>query len=174
MKIRSLLNLLLKVLALFFIKDFMIFVPQLLSIFMYLSKPGSWFEILYTLLTTFVTAVVYSLVAYYLLFKTDMIIDKLKLTSGFEEDSVSFNMHRSTVLSIIIVVLGGYIVISELPNLGRILYVYIMQRRELYGYRNDNFSYLIASAVRILLGLFLLGNQRIIVNVIEWRSKKKN
>ena len=108
---------------------------------------------------------------YILLFKGDYIIDKLKLTYGIDE-TISLNIHRSDLLHFAIIILGGYILVEEIPILCQALYNYYQEGRIEMSYSNASPKYIVYSIVRILVALLLLGNSRLIVNYIELRRKK--
>src|SRR5437868_13532471 len=116
---RSLFNIILKILGVFFIKDFLAAIPQVLSAILYLTNSDTRSEGIWTLLTIFLILIIYWFVCYYLIFKTELIIDVLHLDKGFDQETFPLNIHRSTILSISIIVIGGLLVADELPNLCR-------------------------------------------------------
>lgn len=168
---RSLFNIVLKILGILFIKDILATLPQLLSVF-YMIKYNQDGAIGMTVAITLLMLLIYIVVAYYLIFKSEWIIDKLKLDQGFSQDNFPLNMHRSTILGISIIIIGGYLVADEIPNLCRELYAYFQEKRMTFGQTNPTFSYSILSAVKIIIGFLLIGNQRIIVNFIELKRRK--
>jgi hypothetical protein len=172
MTLRTLFNVILKILGVFFIKDFLAAIPQLLSIILYLTKSDTATEAIWTLVTTLLILFAYGLVSYYLVFKTNLIIDKLKLDKGFDEEIISLNIHRSTILSISIIVIGGLLVADEIPNFCRQLFSYFQEKRMTYGQTNPTISYSIVSGAKIIIGLFLMTGQRQIVKLVERQRKK--
>jgi hypothetical protein len=171
MSIRSLFNIILKVLGIFFIKDILVTIPQLLSVILYLTKSDPVGEAIWPLISTILFLLIYGLVSYYLIFKSELIINKLKLDSGFDEEIIALNMHHSAILSISIIVIGGLIIADEIPNLCRQLFFYFQEKRMTYGQTDPGISYSVLSAVKIIIGLLLIGNQRQIVNFIELKRK---
>jgi len=169
---RTLFNIILKILGVFFIKDFLAAIPQLLSVILYLTKSDTVTEAIWTLVTTILILAVYGLVSYYLVFKTDLLIDKLKLDKGFDQETIPINIHRSTILSISIIVIGGLLVADEIPNLCRQLFSYFQEKRMTYGQTHPNIAYSVVSATKIIIGLLLMTGQRQIVNLIERQRKK--
>jgi len=169
---RTLFNIILKILGIFFIKDFLAAIPQLLSVMLYLTKSDSIPEAIWTLVTTILILVAYGVVSFLLIFKTNYVIDILKLDQGFEEETLSLNIHRSTILSISIIVIGGLLVADELPNFCRQLFSYFQEKRMTYGQTNPSLSYSIVSGVKIIIGMILMTGQRQIVNLIDRQRKK--
>jgi hypothetical protein len=172
MTIRYLFNIILKILGIFFIKDILATVPQILSLVGYIFKPGMFDQFIWTFISIILVLLVYGAVSYYLIFKSELIIDKLQLDKGFEEGAIQLNMHRSTILSISIIVIGGIIVADEIPNLCRLLFGYFQEKRMTQGQTTPAISYAVFAAVKIVIGLLLMGNQKDIVNYIENRRKK--
>lgn len=169
---RDLFNIILKILGVFFIKDFLVIIPQLLTATLYLTRPDSVVEAIWTLVTTILVLLAYGLVSYYLVFKTELIIDKLRLDKGFEHEIIPLNIHRSTILSISIIIIGGLLVADEVPNFCRLVFSYFQETRMTYGRTNPTMSYFVVSAVKIIIGLLLMGSQRKIVALVERERKK--
>ncbi len=112
--------------------------------------------------------VIYGLVLYYSIFKTDWIIDKLKLDKGLEDERLEFNIHRSTILKIIIVVMGGLLLVEGLPRLFSDILGYAQAVK---NYNKITYApeakYILFTSVQIFIGYFMLTCSRMIVNFIE-------
>jgi hypothetical protein len=106
MTLRTLFKIILKILGIFFIKDFLSIIPQVISSFFYIINSDTVGEGIWILSSVLLFLFLYGALSYYLIFKTDLIIDKLKLDKGFDRDTISLNIHRSTILSIAIIVIG--------------------------------------------------------------------
>ena len=169
---RTLFNVILKILGIFFIKDLLAVIPQLLSVILYLMEADTVAEAIWTLVSSLLMLFIYGLVVFYLVFKPNLIIDKLKLEEGFSQDIIPLNIHRSTVLSISIIVIGGLLVADEIPNLCRQLYSYFQEKRLTFGQTNPKLMHSIVSGVKIVIGIGLMASQRQIVNLIERQRKK--
>jgi hypothetical protein len=131
-------------------------------------------EGVWILLFTIAIIAVYTLASYYLIFRTGLLIDKLKLEQGFDQETIPLNIHQSTILSISIIVVGALIIAESIPALCRQLFAYYQEKRLAFGATNPSLSYSIAEGVKILIGLLLIGNQRQIVNLIEYMQRNKN
>jgi len=169
---RSLFNIILKILGVFFIKDFLATTPQLLSIFFYFKMSATVREDIWAIVSTLLSLLVYGLVSYFLIFKTEIVIDKLKLDRGFDQGAIPLNIHRSTVLSISIIVIGGLIIADEIPTLCRQLFSYFQERRMNYSRTDVTISYSALTSAKIIIGILLMTRQRQIVNFIERQRKK--
>jgi hypothetical protein len=171
MTTKSLFNIILKILGIFFIKDILAAVPQLLSVILYINNSNTVGEAIWTLVSTVLILLVYVFVSYQLIFRSDFIIEKLKLDKGFDQETIPLNIHRSTILSISIIVIGGLIIAQEIPNLCRQLFDYFQEKRMTYGQTNPSISYSVLAGAKIVVGLLLMGNQRQIVSLIEAKRK---
>ena len=170
---KSLFNLILKVLGIFFIKDFLSMIPQFISVGLYLSKTNSdsIAEAIWTLISTLAILFIYGLICYVLIFKTENVVEKLKLYNGFDQEIIPLNIHRSTILSISIIIIGGLLVSEQIPNcISQIVSYY--QEKKSYIENKPNPIYIYLALVRIIIGLFLMTGQRQIVNFIEKQRKK--
>jgi hypothetical protein len=169
---RTLFTIVLKVLGIFFIRDVLGLFPQLLSFISYWLRPDPVEDAFVNVCLVLLLILIYSFICYYLIFKTDVLVDKLKLNDSFNEETISLNIHRSTILSISIIIVGGLVLMQEIPNFIRLVYVYFQQRRLLRGEINPATGQLIVSGAQIVIGLILVGNQKMIVDFIEVRRKK--
>lgn len=173
MTVKSLFSIILKVLGIFFIKDIITSIIQTFSFVImfgnHSQESDADFKVI--LLMVFIT-LIYGFAAWLLIFKSDMLIAKLRIANGFDEEVIPLNMHRSTILSISIIVIGGYMVVDEIPNLCRQLFSYYQQKNILSSINPSVFN-LVLEAVKITIGLLLMGFQRPIVNLIERKRKKE-
>lgn len=172
MTTRSLFNIIIKVIGILFVKDILTLVSSIFSVFLYYSQAQSIEDGVWVVILNLILLVLYGLIFYYLIFKTDTIIDKLNLDEGTHLETVSINIHRSTVLSIVVMVTGGLILAQEVPNLCMELLQYFQDSLTSSTSRNDSaFTYIVFRGVKIAIGLLLLGNQRQIVNYIELKRR---
>jgi len=168
---RSLFLIVLKCLGIFFIKDFLLILPQFLTIFYFFSEPGGIKIGILSLLANVMILAVYSLLFYYLIFNTEKVLHTLQLERGFDEQLLSFNIHRSSVLSIIIIITGLLVIVDAVPELCRQLYLYFQEKTMTYAQTKADISKALVAFVQLLVGLLLVGNQRQIVNFIERKRR---
>jgi len=111
-------------------------------------------------------------ITYLLIFQSDIIINKLRLHEGFEEDIFKINMHRSTILTIAVIVLGGWIFIDTLPHICQRITPYF-EKKPLGGdYENPYFPWLVFYSAKLFVGILMLIYSRDIVNFIEAKRKR--
>jgi hypothetical protein len=169
---------LIKVMGIYVVLQSLLAIPQFLTTINYFitttATNGQSLLTLYGICYITVTICIYILVIRYSIFKTDWIIDKLKLDAGFEDERLEFNIHRSTLLKIVIMVTGGWLMIDNFPAFCNQLLFYF-QRQDQYGglfSKNPASGYLIVYSLKTFAGYFMLTCSRMIINFIELKRKK--
>lgn len=128
-------------------------------------------DIFWPFVSVVLIAGLYYLLIRYCIFKPDIIIDKLQLDKGFSQESFSLNMHRSTILNIAVIVIGGVVLVETFPALCRQIFVYV-QQHNLGVLGNPQRGELIFCSVKTISGYLLMISSRWIVNLIERQRKK--
>ena len=169
---RSLFSIILKVVGIFFIKNILISVANIIPALSQIKKDDFRDYTILSLVILVLEGVVYLLLTYLLLFKTNWVIDKLKLNQGFQEDTFNFNIHRSNILRIAIIILGSLIIIDAIPSIVQQLLYFIEMRKDKLANANINFA--IFPTVKLFIGIFLIVYQRTLVNFIEYKQRRKN
>lgn len=160
---RSLFNIILKVLGIFLLKDILLAIPQTITTFILLGgssfdKPEVW-----SLALGICLLLIYAAVSFFLIFRTELIIDALKLDRGFSEEKITVNISTEAIIMIAIIVTGAFILIQEIPNFFRLVFSYFRQKRLI---QNADISYLVYSAVKIIIALLFIGERKRIVRFI--------
>ncbi len=172
---RSFFLIFIKILGIYLILSSITVLPQFFSTFYYLSLDGSSYAIINIVLTIgamLLTVLLYFLILYYCVFRTDVIVDKLRLDKGFTEGKFDLNISHSKVLNIAIIVIGGIMIVGSLPDFSRQIYIYV-QQRGLHIKEVPVISWLIFYFIKIIIGYLLIANNKQIVNFIERRSSDK-
>ena len=165
---KTLFNILLKIMGIFFIKDILISISQLLSFIPSMTSSDSkW------MFVSVVTSLIfYGLISFFFIAKSELLITWLRLDKGFDQESISLNIHRSTILSISIIVLGGIILVEEIPKLCQQAITYLQIKRTSHGTIDPSISYTVIAGLKVIFGIILIVYQRYFVNIIELRRKK--
>ena len=176
MTVKTLFNIILKILGIFFLKDMIASVVQLCFFTFMMRKQystGGSPDSFKQFLLLFIIIAVYAFFAWLLIIKSNWLIGVLRIEKGFDQDVIPLSIHRSTILSIAIIVIGGYMVAEEIPNLCRQLVVYYREKQA-YSISTVSVSYSVLSGIKIVIGLLLMGLQRPIVNLIALKAKDAN
>jgi hypothetical protein len=168
---RSLFNLILKVIGLFFIKDILEAISHTISAIVYFPQYSSVREGIFNVAVSLPLAVLYSLGAWAFIFKTDKIISILRLDKHFQEKPISINVERHMLLTSAVIIAGAWLLVNEIPEFFRHA-VYYYQERKLYvRMTRPDVSYIVMSAVKIAIGLLLVVFNKPIVGLTEWVEK---
>ncbi|UAY52438.1 hypothetical protein [Ferruginibacter albus] len=173
---RTFFTIVIKILGIYIVLESLSVIAQFISTFFYYKNDGdrSWQEMAYSSFVICLVIGVYLLVLRVLVFKTDWVIDKLKLDKNFPEEKIEINLHRSTVLSIAVIVIGGLIFIDALPLFCKQVFIYFQQRslfRENFVQQPTN-GWIIFYGAKAFVGACIVIYQRTIVNFIEFKRKK--
>ena len=175
MTAKSLFNIVLKILGIYFIKDIIIAIPSVFGV-LYEFGNADFSSALSSFLISAATLFIYCFIVYYLVFKTDWIIEKLKLLEKIPEDPIPLNIHRSTVLSITVLIVGLLLITQAIPQLIRGLSKWYQYNKAVRGMFNSmqpfDYSIILVYVAEIIIGLLLIGNQRLIVNYIESKQRR--
>jgi hypothetical protein len=169
---------LIKIMGVYTVLESLFAIPQFLITINYFFTSSTSHEgspvILYMICYLTITICIYVLVIRYAIFKTDWVIDKLKLDTGYEDERLEFNIHRSTLLKIVIMVTGGWLLIDNFPALCNQLLNYFKRRDEYEGAFRPNpaSGYIIIYSLKTVIGYFMLTCSRMIINFMEVRRRK--
>jgi hypothetical protein len=162
---RNLFLIILKFFGIYFTKEFAIRAIELWAA-VYFLRSGEKALALWTVIYSLITLSVYILIIYFLLFRTEWIIKKLKLTDGFDQSIIPLNIRSSNVLQIAILFIGGLMLVDEIPNLFRRIYDFYQARRVNYSEYSTDIPLIVGSIVKIILAILILVKQRILVSLI--------
>jgi len=108
------------------------------------------------------------------MFKTDWLIDKLRLEKGFREGKIQLNIHRSTVLKIAVVFFGLMLLIDSVPSFLQDVFEYYQNVNMYNGFsRYPKGGWVIFNLAKVLIALSMITYSTLIVNFIE-RKRKGN
>lgn len=169
---RSLFNIIIKIFGLFFLKELIGALPQLLSSFLYFDDSIMEMKNVYAILIVIIVLVFYAFLIFILLFKTDYIIDKLQLDQGFDQDTFTFDFSNSKVLYIALIIIAGILLIQEIPYLLGQLITYFQLKEFPLDVGKPDITYMVISVVKIIIALLLIGERKRIIDFIENRQSK--
>jgi hypothetical protein len=170
---RSFWIILIRILGIWFVLDSLEIIYGYLSYIPLFSDITPISAILTALGITSLVFIFFFLILYLCIFRTNWIIDKLKLDKGFTEEKFELNMHRSSIYAISIIIIGGLILIRSFPQLCRQLILYFQQSSLPRDYSsNPTWSYILLNLIQTIIGVYLITSNRTIVNFIENQKRK--
>jgi hypothetical protein len=169
MTIRTFWILFLKILGIWLILSGFSIIPQFIGAFIFFGNDpaDNTYGIIYIIILMLLTLGLYFIVLRLFVFKTNWLIDKLKLDKEIPEETIDLNLKLRTLLTIATIVIGGLIFVDGFPMLCKQFFSFIQKKEVL---REDpEFSWIIFYSVKTLIGYLLMTNSK---NVIEYFNKK--
>ena len=165
---RSIFNLILKVIAIFFLRDILEALSHTVSAIVYIPQYSSAREAFFNVAVSLPPLILYTLLSWFFIFRTEKIINLLGLDKNLPDKTVTLNLERHILLKGAVIIGGAWIMVNEIPEFFRHA-VYYYQERKLYvRMARPDISYIIMSTLKIIIGLLLIVFNKPIANIIEW------
>ncbi len=116
-----------------------------------------------------VLALVFSLFLF-LIFKTDFIIDALKLDKGFDDEVINFgNFNNENILKLSFIIIGGFLLIDYIPNFLFDLTNAFKSNATFTTIEGNSVDYfgLSVGAINIIIGYLLMSNYKSIARFLD-------
>ena len=171
MKVKSFFMIVVRVIGLFVLVDaFKLLattISQLSAMVLYDSDASEGIVVSITFFVIF--AILLFLIIYFLLMRPGKLVDKLELDTGFEEEKFELNLSKSTILRISIIVIGGVVLLYEIPHFVQEIF-FFWQAKQTRWVEDPQTRYLIYSSVIIVISYFLIYYNKKIVEYIEKKT----
>jgi hypothetical protein len=172
---RTLWNIVLKVFGLYIFLQLLFLIPQLFTIASLLfTKSDYGADAPAEIAAIFFNTSVYLFMFIAFIFRTDWLINALRLNKGIAEEKLELNIHRSTVLQIATIIAGIVLLGVNLPILLKELFTYYQEMNMVEGFRRySGGGWIIFHLVEVFISFFMITSSRLIVNFIERKRKGK-
>ncbi|HLP39823.1 hypothetical protein [Lacibacter sp.] len=174
MKAKDLFIIILKVFGIYLIKDVLTAIPPVLNSFFQMFEVSGAMAF-FSLIISLLYLGIYVGIVYLLLFKTSLLVSKLKLASELSDEPLVVNLHRSSVYTIAIIITGLLVLTFSIPDLVKQIYFFYEfndSRKRLFAPSPFDYSRMIIAITEVIIGLLFLGNQRTLVNYIESKRRR--
>ena len=165
---RSFFNLILKTIGLFFIRDVLEAFSHTLSAAIYAPQYASSREAIVNISASLPPLILFALLVWLFIFRSEKIIDLLQLEKNESEMPVPVSMTRHSLLATAVIISGAWLVVNEIPEFFRHATYYYQERKMYVRMTRPDISYLVMSVMKILVGLILIVFNKVIVKIIEW------
>ena len=112
---------------------------------------------------------VYILIVRLFLFKSEWLINKLKLDKGFAQEKLDITFPAQNVLRIVIIITGALIFVQGLPNLIQGIFEFFQQKDLIKNYTET--SWLIYHFLRTLFGYLIMTNSKSLEKILSKESQ---
>jgi hypothetical protein len=174
MKSSDFFNVVLKIFGLFFLRELINSFALLISSFFYLFNADDFKENLFLFFSTILVFTFYSILTYWIIFKTNRIIRLLKLDKDFNDKIFELKFPKNEVLLIALIVTSGVILIIEIPYLCKSLFLYFQEKKVTMGQSKPNYGHIIISVVKIILASLLVGERAKLISLFTSKDVIKS
>jgi hypothetical protein len=108
------------------------------------------------------------LVLRYMVLQPTILIERFKLTSHFEEESLQISSDKTSMIQIALIILGGLTLLDGIPGFARTFIS--MMRDELFFNESPHLPDLIQNFVRMVIGFLLVSRSQGIAKWIEQKA----
>ncbi len=173
MTLKTFWSVLIKLIGLYITWKILILLPSLIALIPFASNYGADPDrVILTCIFVLIGVAVIFLLALYCLFRTDGVIKTLRLVKGQEEERLDVNIHRSSLLTIALIVFGAYLLADTIPAFASQLISYFQVQQNVKFFKTPDAPYIIGSLLKIILGYFMIADTQFIVNLIERKRRK--
>lgn len=172
MEIKSFWNIVLKGIGLWLLINSLYIFPQIAVTLLTSQFIGGWNTAIPDLIFGIIALLAYFMISYMFLYKTPLLISKLKLEKHFTENRIDITVSTNTVLKIIVILIGGITFIDSFPNLIKEIFQFAQQKELLRDYAD--LSWLVFHSLNTLIGYLLITNSTMIVNSINKEMDKQS
>lgn len=140
--------------------------PAMLS---YLSLELNFMMLILALLSAALAVALFIL----LLFKSEYLVNKLKLADGFDEDRIEFvNFNSKNIVKLACLLLGGYLVVDNIPIILNLLFYALKYDQEglAFGYANN--MDLGVGFLNLMIGYLLIANYKFVSRILDKEKTK--
>jgi len=167
MEINTFWKIVLKFIGLWLIVIFFSTIPQIISTLSFAQGTADFKSLVIILVANTAILIALLLIIRVFLFKTDWLLQVLKLEKGFNQQRIDLSISTSTVLSIAVIIISAVIFLDSLPQLIDQLLEFFKQHTALKDYKNT--TWLIYYFIRSLASYLALTNS---ATIVKWINKK--
>ncbi|KAF2337114.1 hypothetical protein [Flavobacterium daemonense] len=139
--------------------------PELISNLYFLYENGDSKELVGLFSSILIAVLFFCVIIRLFLFKTLWIIEKLKLDKGFETETIEIQSNENRIITIALIVIGGFIFIDNLPILLKEIAVFFRDKAQFKDYPKS--GWIVFFFCKSILGYLLMTNSFRIAKFIK-------
>jgi len=170
MTIRTFWNLFIKILGIWLVLSALTVIPQFARMLTFFgtNSEGRLLGIGITIALFLLTIGIYALILRLFVFKTDWLIDKLRLDKGYTEEKIELNIQRTTVFTIAAIVIGGLVFVDSFPLFCQQVLLFIQQGHPFS--ESSTSGWILFYLVKTILGYLLMTNSQFVVRFLDQQN----
>ncbi|MCP1996426.1 hypothetical protein [Flavobacterium sp. HSC-61S13] len=168
MEIKTFWTIIIKLIGLWILFSGFEIIPQFTMTISFVQGEVNTAALLYTWFIMISVLIIYAFLIYVFLFRSQWIIQVLKLEKNFNEARIDVNIKSTAVLKIAVIVMGGVLLADNVPHFLSRLLTFFQQSEQLKDYRES--SWLAYYFIKLMIGLLLLTNAKAVTKYIDKES----
>ncbi|OMQ09058.1 hypothetical protein [[Flexibacter] sp. ATCC 35103] len=165
MSIRTFWIILIKILGLILISQTITIIPEWISSIYFIYENGDTKNLIILIFSILLVLFILYLIFRFFLFKANWIIDKLRLDKGFENDWIELNSSQNKIISIAIIIIGGFMFIQNVPIIFKEFFIFFQQKILFKDYPKS--GWIIFYFCKAIMGYLLITNSFRIARFID-------
>ncbi|MFY8020524.1 MAG: hypothetical protein ACOVP1_04975 [Bacteroidia bacterium] len=108
----------------------------------------------------------------FLVFNPNIIIAKLKLDKGFQEEKIQIELHSKQLIQVCTIILGAIQFVDSFPEFCREVYLYVQSKETMLS--DPSTEYILVNGLHVLFAYLLLSRSKDISDYIDSKSNLNN
>ena len=168
MEINTFWKIVLKSIGLWLLVNCIYVIPQFIASFSFTAGVANVEGLVLVIAGNLIVMILLLLIIRIFLFKTDWLINLLKLEKSFNQQKIDISISTSTVLSIVVIITSAIIFLQSLPVLVQELFQFFKQEKLLKDYLDT--PWIVYHFIRTLVSYLAMTNSGTIVKWINNKS----
>lgn len=136
MKIHTFWQIVIKALGIYVLLQFVAVAPQLfINIFQLAFLHDAETAMLLQAVLTIATILLYGVIIWYAIFRTDRLIEKFRLSERVDENLLDLSISKAALLTVAVIIIGGVTVAETLPTFCHQLFLYFIDINTYDGFK---------------------------------------
>ncbi len=159
----------LKAIGLYFLVEAITLLPQSILI---IYSNGLFEKPIMAISIVLLTALAFYLLIKFLIFSPGIIIEKLKLDRGFQEEAINMELHSKQLIQVCFIIFGAIQFINSFPEFCREIYRYVQSKETMLS--DPSTEYILVNGLHVLFGYLLLSRSKDISDIIDSKCNLNN
>ncbi|MBK0380312.1 hypothetical protein [Mucilaginibacter segetis] len=172
MTFKSFWTIIIKMAGLYIGWQIIISVPQLISVFQSSYSRDNYEQITGFVFLYGLQIAIYLCLSIICLFKSSWFVSILRLAEDFREPNLQLNLHRASIIKVIVILLGGIMFLNGFPGFCANLLRFLQTDNGHAFFTHPQFPWLVFSGLELLIGYCMMAYSSTFVTFIELQRRK--
>jgi len=159
----------LKAIGIYFLVEAITLLPQSILI---LYSNSLFEKPIFAISIVLLTAIAFYLLIKFLIFNPGIIIEKLKLDNGYQQENLNLELNSKQLIHVCVIIFGAIQVILGFPELCRELYYYVQSKETLLN--DPSTENILVNGIQVVIAYLILTRSKEITDIIDSKSKSNS